>query len=340
MQRLDPSRFAAVPPRIARRHDQGTRDIASTMARRSRRHSSPRGAALPALRRPGSSREPIAPGRVSQLRRSMSQLGSAKVHATGAAGGAGDQHRVHASMRRRSPKSPRCSHPPCHGRWRAKCMRSGVVAMTGATLERRRRRGAADRCARVRMRRRRVQGHAIDRAAAAGSRGALGEPRADVRHRRDADSTLPGALGRRDARIGHRHARTPPCNARAARHRTSTRRSRSTDRCECRPAVAIAAGAACSTTFENRATVPVRLRAPATSRCAATTSALADAHVDAADGSADIGEFAWNDGRITTRGSFSGIARHESRALAGQALPVEVDAGRSVVTGRSPPRRD
>ena len=62
---------------------------------------------------------------------------------------------------------------------------------------------------------------------------------------------------------------------------------------------------------------------PRRSRCANDYFRIADAHLDAGGGTADIGEFAWNDGRITTRGAFSGIAVANAAKLAGVALPLE-----------------
>jgi translocation and assembly module TamB len=75
--------------------------------------------------------------------------------------------------------------------------------------------------------------------------------------------------------------------------------------------------------FVNRGAVPVRLRAPATFTVRERYFRIADAHVDAAGGTADIGELAWDDGRITTRGAFSGIAVANVARLAGVALPLE-----------------
>ena len=75
--------------------------------------------------------------------------------------------------------------------------------------------------------------------------------------------------------------------------------------------------------LDNRGAVPVRLRAPATLALRRGHVRLADAHLDAAGGRADIAEFAWNEGRITTRGSFTGVAVARVASLAGVAMPIE-----------------
>ena len=68
---------------------------------------------------------------------------------------------------------------------------------------------------------------------------------------------------------------------------------------------------------------PVKLRAPATFTLREGYFRFADAHIDAAGGTADIGEFVWNDGHITTRGAFTGIAVANAATLAGIELPIE-----------------
>ena len=77
------------------------------------------------------------------------------------------------------------------------------------------------------------------------------------------------------------------------------------------------------TSLANTGTVPVKLRAPATFTLREGYFRFADAHIDAAGGTADIGEFVWNDGHITTRGEFTGIAVANAATLAGIELPIE-----------------
>jgi translocation and assembly module TamB len=77
------------------------------------------------------------------------------------------------------------------------------------------------------------------------------------------------------------------------------------------------------TALDNRGSVPVHLLGTASLALHSDYVRIADAHIEAADGRADIGEFTWNDGRITTRGSFSNIALTTAARLAGRSLPVE-----------------
>ena len=75
--------------------------------------------------------------------------------------------------------------------------------------------------------------------------------------------------------------------------------------------------------FENRGSIPIRLRGPATLAARRDYLRLADAHVDVADGRADIGEVVFEDGRITTRGAFTGVALATAARLGAQALPID-----------------
>ena len=76
------------------------------------------------------------------------------------------------------------------------------------------------------------------------------------------------------------------------------------------------------TALENRGSVPVKLRAPATLAIRNRFLRIADAHVDVTEGRADIAELTWNEGRITTRGAFTNIALANVASLAGRPLPV------------------
>ncbi|HKP67492.1 MAG TPA: translocation/assembly module TamB domain-containing protein, partial [Casimicrobiaceae bacterium] len=77
------------------------------------------------------------------------------------------------------------------------------------------------------------------------------------------------------------------------------------------------------TTLTNRGTIPVVLQRPATFALRERYLRLADAHIDIAGGTADIAEFVWDEGHITTRGAFDGMAVANVATLFGVALPVE-----------------
>ena len=75
--------------------------------------------------------------------------------------------------------------------------------------------------------------------------------------------------------------------------------------------------------FENRGNVAVRLLGSASLAARRGYVRLGDAEIAAADGRAQIGEFTWDNGRITTRGAFTGIPITTAARLAGQKLPVD-----------------
>ena len=75
--------------------------------------------------------------------------------------------------------------------------------------------------------------------------------------------------------------------------------------------------------FENRGNVAIRLLGNASLAARRGYVRLADAQIAVADGRAQIGEFTWDGGRITTRGSFTGIPITTAARLAGQKLPVD-----------------
>ena len=76
-------------------------------------------------------------------------------------------------------------------------------------------------------------------------------------------------------------------------------------------------------TFDNRGSVPVRLLGSAALEIRRGYAQLRDAQVEIADGRADIGEFTWAERRITTHGSFTGIPLASAAKLAGHPLPAQ-----------------
>ncbi|HKU88065.1 MAG TPA: hypothetical protein VJV77_17145, partial [Casimicrobiaceae bacterium] len=84
-----------------------------------------------------------------------------------------------------------------------------------------------------------------------------------------------------------------------------------------------AAWSATLTALENRGPVAVRLRVPAKVTLRAGYARIADADVDLARGRARIAEFAWDRGRVTTRGSISGVDIANAAKLAGLTLPAD-----------------
>jgi|GEM_PF-900420 len=73
----------------------------------------------------------------------------------------------------------------------------------------------------------------------------------------------------------------------------------------------------------NRGSVPVSLEGPASFALSRGYVGFEHARIEVADGHADIGEFIWDGGRITTRGSFTGIPVAKAARLAGRSLPVD-----------------
>jgi translocation and assembly module TamB len=67
---------------------------------------------------------------------------------------------------------------------------------------------------------------------------------------------------------------------------------------------------------------PVRLASPATISVARGKAHLGEAHLAVADGSVDIGEFSWDEGRITSRGKFAAVPVATVARLAGRPLPM------------------
>ncbi|MEP6943192.1 MAG: translocation/assembly module TamB domain-containing protein, partial [Betaproteobacteria bacterium] len=73
---------------------------------------------------------------------------------------------------------------------------------------------------------------------------------------------------------------------------------------------------------ENKGAYALALASPARLEIDKRRVRLSEAHLRIAEGSADIGEFVWDDGRITSRGSFAAVPLATLARLAGRALPV------------------
>jgi translocation and assembly module TamB len=75
--------------------------------------------------------------------------------------------------------------------------------------------------------------------------------------------------------------------------------------------------------LDNRGAVPLHLDGTAALTLRSRYVRIQSARIGVADGRADIGDFIWNDGRITTHGSFTGIPVTSAARLAGQKLPLD-----------------
>jgi translocation and assembly module TamB len=75
-------------------------------------------------------------------------------------------------------------------------------------------------------------------------------------------------------------------------------------------------------TLTIRGNVPLTLTTPATLELGPAHARLANAHIVTADGHADVGDLDWNDGRLSTHGTFEGIPLTSLATLAGRPLPM------------------
>ncbi|HWD36484.1 MAG TPA: hypothetical protein VG840_10000, partial [Casimicrobiaceae bacterium] len=75
--------------------------------------------------------------------------------------------------------------------------------------------------------------------------------------------------------------------------------------------------------FENHGSVPVRVAPGAQIVARAGYAQITNAQLDVAEGRASVGELTWNHGRITTRGSFTGVPLATAARLASQKLPLD-----------------
>ena len=74
--------------------------------------------------------------------------------------------------------------------------------------------------------------------------------------------------------------------------------------------------------FTGRGPWAVKLTAPATLALAHDKANLGEAHFTIADGTVDVTEFAWDDGRINTRGRLAAVPLATVARLAGRPLPM------------------
>jgi translocation and assembly module TamB len=72
----------------------------------------------------------------------------------------------------------------------------------------------------------------------------------------------------------------------------------------------------------NRGDVPLTLTSPAALELGPAHARLANAHIVTADGRADVGDLQWNNGRVTTRGTFEGVPLASLATIAGRPLPM------------------
>ena len=313
MRRLDPSRFAAVP----RASLDGTLKASGALRPRWRAFASVAIAPtsrLAGLALSGNGKGNVAPGSIRDAAIDAA-LGSVRLHVAGSAGSPGDRIAISLDAPQiadAAPLLPATVPRPIAGElhasghlangngviggdieWRAKALQVGTYA-AGAT-----------------------QGHA----SLAAARGAIN------------DRALAFDITATQLRLGARsfdNVHAGATGSLSRHHATLAIRSRDIDTTVSLDGslrnVDRAADASWTGTlvaFENHGSVPVRLRGPAMLALHRDYARIADAHIEAADGRADVGEFVWDSGRITTRGSFTGIPLTTAARLAGRTLPVE-----------------
>jgi translocation and assembly module TamB len=316
MQRLDPSRFAAIPSASL----DGTVEASGTLE--PQWQASARIVLAPTSRLAGSALSGTAKGTIASRRVRDATvdlaLGSARLHADGAAGARGDRlaftldapnvGEADALLPARVPR-PLTGEIHATGNvaigddaiggdveWRARSLRVGAY---GAGAVRGRASLAAPAAARAGIETRTLGVDVEATQVALGTR-AIDAVRANVT----------GTLARHHATLALRGA---DFDATLALDGTLANPGRPdhTD------------WSGTLTAFENRGAVPIRLRGAATLALRAGYARLADARIDVADGRADIAEFVWDDGKLATRGAFTGIPLGKAARLAGRELPVE-----------------
>ncbi|HSC22492.1 MAG TPA: translocation/assembly module TamB domain-containing protein, partial [Casimicrobiaceae bacterium] len=75
--------------------------------------------------------------------------------------------------------------------------------------------------------------------------------------------------------------------------------------------------------LDNRGAVPLHVQGSAALTLRAHYARVADASIEIADGHVAIGEFVWDDGHVTTHGSFTGIPVASAARLAGRPLSFD-----------------
>ncbi|HEX6137131.1 MAG TPA: translocation/assembly module TamB domain-containing protein [Casimicrobiaceae bacterium] len=316
MQRLDPSRFAAVPGAAL----DGTLDASGVLRPRWRATADVRIAPtsrLAGIAVSGTAKGTVAANSIRDAKVELA-LGSARVQATGSAGSPGDRLVVSvdaphvAEVAALLPAAvPRPLAGEAHAsanvaignggvggdvEWRGRSLQAGPYA--AATLAGHASIGAPA-TARGKLDERAL---AIDVVA---TRLTLGERAIDAAH-----VSVDGSLARHHATLA---LTARDIDATAALD-GSLRNLEDFARAEWSGTLAA---------FDNRGSIAVRLRGSATLAARRDYVRLADARIDVADGHADIGELVWNDGRITTRGSFTGIPLATAARLAERPLPLD-----------------
>jgi translocation and assembly module TamB len=317
MQRLDPSRFVAVPKASL----DGSIQARGVLRPRWRADAEIVVAAtsrIEGVPASGKLKGSVAPGSVRDATLDLA-LGSAKVQATGAAGSGGDRMSFTVDAPRLAEIAalmPSSVPRPLAGELHA----SGVLAVTadafGGDIDVRGRALHAGRYAAATL-----QGHASLAPLAPGSRSKLDERPLSI-DIAATQLTIPGRA------IDTAHA---TATGTLARHRAT---------------LALVAGDVDATlaldgslsgidqptavawngtlaSFDNRGAIPVRLRAPAVLTFRSDYVHVGDAHIDVAGGRLDIAELTWKDGHITTRGTFSEIGVVNAARLAGQTMPLD-----------------
>jgi translocation and assembly module TamB len=313
MRRLDPSRFAALPGASL----DGTLKASGALRPRWRAFASvviAPTSRLTGLALSGKAKGNVAPGSIRDAAIDVA-LGSARLHVAGSAGSPGDRLAITLDVPRVADMAslvPAAVPRPITGElhasghlangngviggdveWRGKTLQLGTYA--AATTQ-----GRASLAA--------SRGAIDDRALAfdiAATQLALGARRFD-----DVHAAATGSLARHHATLAIRGRDIDTALSLDGSLRNVDR-----------PGEASWTGTLVA--FENRGAVPVRLRGPAALALHRDYARIADAHVEAADGRADIGEFVWDGGRITTRGSFTAIPLTTAARLVGRTLPVE-----------------
>jgi translocation and assembly module TamB len=317
MRRADPSRFAAVPKAVLdgtiKAHGalrpQWRADAAIVVAK---------GSSVEGLAAAGTFEGSIAPGSVRDGKLAAT-LGSATLRATGAAGRAGDRLTIALDVPRiaeLAPLLPAAVPQPASGELAANGILTLANGVAGGELE-------------LRGRSLHFGPHA---AAALQVHASLAPPDPGAR-KPLAERALALDVAATQARIAERALDTVHATAQgtlARHHVTLALRTGDVDAALAADGAltnvdkpADAAWSATLTTFENRGTVPVRLRAPAKVALRAGYARIADADLDLARGRARIAEFAWDHGRVTTRGSMSGVDVANAAKLAGLTLPAD-----------------